>query len=620
MTYYNHYHHHHHHDFFDGDGADYQTNAPSYYDALARFNESLKQLTERMNDVEQRFEDLMKKWLEDGTLAGILEDVLLDKYATEDFVQRLIDDLNIEEYAKLDYVNNELQDIHNIIDDVQNQLSRQDNVTVSVGKGGDFQTINDAIDYIHTKPIRPLTADILMLNNFEFTEQVLIENKDLRYMAIKPDNPGRKFIVDENILTQQKTVDYKEGQNKYPLFYGKNSIMPTISGTFELGSKNVNTSVGILLDNSNLRLEPETSFNGFYNAGMFIVNSNVTASFCHFDNNGNRSELNENNVGDAEGHGILSWNSQLTANNSTANNTGDVGFNINNGSNAFISYSAANNVGHHALMASGSSTVSAHSCEFLNCIDDALTSYAGSHIDARGSDVSGTKVNFGAIATRNSTLLIQNGKLNNCSVGTMANRGSTVDVTNAEIHNSGEDAIRCANSSQVTATGVDIESPGRDGIHVTHEGDVNARESTIKNPSRHGVRVFLASFSGNEMSISGAGEDGGHISRTGMLNLSHSSISDSGNYGIMAFSGEANISKGNISNSGARAIFCSQGSFVTAYNTNITGTQGDYDLAVFNGGIISAIGSSGSINFDDAINKVSSNGIVITDPKNEPGN
>lgn len=75
------------------DDTDYTTNSPSYYQALARFTEALRNLTDRMNDVEQRFEDLMIKWLDDGTLAGILEQVLLDDYATKIHVQEKISEL-----------------------------------------------------------------------------------------------------------------------------------------------------------------------------------------------------------------------------------------------------------------------------------------------------------------------------------------------------------------------------------------------------------------------------------------------------------------------------------------------------------------------------------------------
>ena len=79
---------------FYTDDLDFTTNAPSYYEALARFIKALKALTERMDDVEARFKELVIGWLEDGTLADLLEQVLLDEYARIDWVQEQIKEVS----------------------------------------------------------------------------------------------------------------------------------------------------------------------------------------------------------------------------------------------------------------------------------------------------------------------------------------------------------------------------------------------------------------------------------------------------------------------------------------------------------------------------------------------
>src|SRR5690554_2789022 len=53
--------------------TDYLTNAPSYYEALNRLNRSLTILTERMDNVEKRFQDLLQQWIDDGTLDDLIE-------------------------------------------------------------------------------------------------------------------------------------------------------------------------------------------------------------------------------------------------------------------------------------------------------------------------------------------------------------------------------------------------------------------------------------------------------------------------------------------------------------------------------------------------------------------
>src|SRR5699024_6171941 len=107
--------------YYESD-LDFTTNAPSYYEALARFRKSLKELSKRLNDVEEHFKDLVLGWLEDGTLAGLLEQVLLDDYATEVYVNNAINDLHIEDYATIEWVTNKLNDYTNQINNINNRI------------------------------------------------------------------------------------------------------------------------------------------------------------------------------------------------------------------------------------------------------------------------------------------------------------------------------------------------------------------------------------------------------------------------------------------------------------------------------------------------------------------
>lgn len=142
--------------------SDYTTNAPSYYDALARFSKSLKSLIERMNDVEEHFKELVIGWLEDGTLAGLLEQVLLDDYATEVYVQQMIDDLNIQDYAKIEWVEQVLNDyvemVNQLIADVRGEM---DNLE---------QDVNDIINDFRTEVNETLETKLDMLGYYENIE------------------------------------------------------------------------------------------------------------------------------------------------------------------------------------------------------------------------------------------------------------------------------------------------------------------------------------------------------------------------------------------------------------------------------------------------------------------
>src|SRR5699024_8720882 len=82
------------------DDADYTNNTPSYYDDLARKNKLIKVLAEKIgfsdDELEKRIEEwdklivelpdelkrMLQEWFDDGTLAEILAELMLEDYAT----------------------------------------------------------------------------------------------------------------------------------------------------------------------------------------------------------------------------------------------------------------------------------------------------------------------------------------------------------------------------------------------------------------------------------------------------------------------------------------------------------------------------------------------------------
>lgn len=100
--------------YFTND-TDYTTNSPSYYESLARFTSTLRLLTERLDDVELHFKEMLLEWLADGTLTGILEQALLDKYATKEHVKQAIDDLNMSQYTTIEFLHEVIKDYDEII-------------------------------------------------------------------------------------------------------------------------------------------------------------------------------------------------------------------------------------------------------------------------------------------------------------------------------------------------------------------------------------------------------------------------------------------------------------------------------------------------------------------------
>ena len=119
--------------------ADYTTNAPSFYEYLARHNHLIKILARRIYDYDKelakRFEEWDKRienlpdelkrmfleWVDDGTLARILAQLLLDDYATKEEVNNLLNalenTLNINLSNFKNEVNIELEEMNETIKD-----------------------------------------------------------------------------------------------------------------------------------------------------------------------------------------------------------------------------------------------------------------------------------------------------------------------------------------------------------------------------------------------------------------------------------------------------------------------------------------------------------------------
>ena len=127
---------------YTADDTDYTTNAPSYYDDLARKEKLIRVLAERIGyydeELAKRFEEWDKnleelpdelkrmflEWVDDGTLARILAQLLLDEYATIEYVDN-------ELKAYINIVDGILNDFRNELDDFKDVLENEVNDLLS---------------------------------------------------------------------------------------------------------------------------------------------------------------------------------------------------------------------------------------------------------------------------------------------------------------------------------------------------------------------------------------------------------------------------------------------------------------------------------------------------------
>jgi hypothetical protein len=115
-------------------------------------------------------------------------------------------------------------------------MSLLDNtITITVGEGGDFLTINEAIVSLSRK--RPsyikngVTVELKLLSGFVMSEQVLVRGVDLGWID----------IVAEDLIVPTVRSSLTEFLGGYPLFGVVRGTLPTLKATFEMDNSGTST-------------------------------------------------------------------------------------------------------------------------------------------------------------------------------------------------------------------------------------------------------------------------------------------------------------------------------------------------------------------------------------------
>lgn len=442
------------------------------------------------------------------------------------------------------------------------KVDRAVSETVTVGENGDFQTINAAIEYLSRKRPEHVTsgeikAEIQLLSGYTMQEQVFVENVDLSWIVITSE--ASTVTINRSSLSRIINVDMPPSFSIRPAFAAFNGFLPIIDVMFSMNtSGSWNTPSGFFLDNANAIIMPGGGVTNASFIGLCAVNgSNVIANGTDFSNAGDKSIV--------YGDGFRIWASTLTATQSKADDAGDTGFNISMGSKANLNGARANGCGHHNLLSTSSSIVSAREGIFRNAQDDCMVAYAGGVIDARGADASGAVQNFGCIATRSSYINFENGVANGCGMyGIHANRGSIIDATGATANNNGSHNVVAFNASIIVFSEGTAINAGGDNVHANHGSIINARVATLTGATRNGALAY-------------------------------------GNATI-------NLHEADLRNAGNRGVESTRGSYVNAQGANASGA-GDNGFSVYNGSLINAVDTTGTLNRTP--NEVTSNGIIF---------
>ena len=301
-------------------------------------------------------------------------------------------------------------------------------IPVTVGSGGDYDTINEALKEIsRNKPLYDssgITATINLLAGFVMAEQVLVYGLDLGWITIVGED-AETVITHTALTIDFAGTDYEN--SSYPAFgVSKGGTLPRVGQLFEMSS-------GAIVDG--------------YKNGVEAIGAGSSADV-----------LNGCGVKNAGRHGMLASES-ATINADGANV-------INAGGNGVIAYanSTINAAGVDASGAEGSS----------GCI----VALDGSTINANLANASGSWGN-GIFADRSSTINARGADASGAGTyGIYAYKGSMINAEGADASGAGSICIHALRGSTINAERANASGAGSYGIFAYHGSTINANGAT----------------------------------------------------------------------------------------------------------------------------------------------
>ena len=275
------------------------------------------------------------------------------------------------------------------------------NITVTVGSGGDYATINAALAAIvKRKPLYDnsgITATIYLLAGFVMAEQVLVRGLDLGWVTITGAD-AETTITNTALTADFTTADY--GFDSYPAFgVSKGGVLPRIDQLFRFDVANV----------------------GGYKHGIMAVGAGSSADV-----------LAGAGVNDAGTDGIYADNgSTIYAEGAVASGAGSYGINASSGSTINAEGANASGAGTYGILATRGSTINANAANAIDAGTTGILADQSSTINADGANASGAGT-YGILATSGSTINAKGADASGAgSYGINASSGSTINAGGA---------------------------------------------------------------------------------------------------------------------------------------------------------------------------------------------
>lgn len=214
-----------------GSDRDYTTNAPSYYDDLARKNKLMKYLAQRIWEYDktlfeslehiehligdgfnEEIEKLLIQWMEDGSLDHIINEVLMNQKADK----TVVDDL-ISRLAKIDGIGTERLYVY--VDG-----EKGDDLTADGTEAKPFKTIQACLDAIP----KTINQDrFIMIKPGEYPEELSTKSVSGSAIYLQSTDPERYYKIrsavfyDINGLVRVENAEFTGYEKAFNLRYSR---------------------------------------------------------------------------------------------------------------------------------------------------------------------------------------------------------------------------------------------------------------------------------------------------------------------------------------------------------------------------------------------------------------
>lgn len=251
--------------------------------------------------------------------------------------------------------------------------SLADDEVVTVGEGGDFSNLNDALFYLAFKyprfkdasyPYLVSSAEILLLSGYVMNEQVIIERMNLGFITITSEDA--EVVINRSALTV--SLPSKDFADEYPAFaVSENAVLPVIGCLFTMNTAGDATRRhGIFVSkNSSVQVRVGCGVKNCASNGLYVISG-----------------------------------SQANAEGSIFTGCGRNGITANDGSRINCQYADVKNAVSSGVIAIDCSFINAQGIIATGCVFGVVAQYS-SLISARTADISSCS-NYGAYAMNNS--------------------------------------------------------------------------------------------------------------------------------------------------------------------------------------------------------------------------